>query len=213
MEEEMATYSIILDWKIPWSVEPAGLQSMGSQRVGHDSITMWAHTYLIVLLLDCMVKLYLASEESTKLSSQMAMLFFNRTSNEWEFVLLQLLVSNWYVKFFVLFWAILICIYWYLVVDSNYLNDKWCCTFSQKLSCHQCFFSGEMSLRSWVRSHFSHVWLFATSWSVACQAPLSMGFCRQEHWSGLSCPPLGDLPDPGIKPPSVSCFGRRVLYH
>ena len=35
--------------------------------------------------------------------------------------------------------------------------------------------------------------------SVACQAPLSMGFFRQEYWSRLPCPPSGDLPDPGIK--------------
>ena len=39
-------------------------------------------------------------------------------------------------------------------------------------------------------SHFSHVQLFATLWTVACQASLSMGFSRQEYWSGLSCPPL-----------------------
>ena len=38
--------------------------------------------------------------------------------------------------------------------------------------------------------------LFATLWTVALQAPLSMGFSRQEHWSGLLCPPLGALPDP-----------------
>ena len=36
-------------------------------------------------------------------------------------------------------------------------------------------------------------------WSVAHQAPLSMGFSRQEHWSGLPCPPLEDLPNPGIE--------------
>ena len=40
-------------------------------------------------------------------------------------------------------------------------------------------------------------------WTVACQAPLSMGFPRQEHWSGLSFPPPGDLPDPGIEPLSL----------
>ena len=51
-----------------------------------------------------------------------------------------------------------------------------------------------------VLSHFSHVELCATLWTVACQAPLSMGFSRQEYWSGLSCPPPGDLPDSGIKP-------------
>jgi len=45
----------------------------------------------------------------------------------------------------------------------------------------------------------SHVQLFLTQWTVARQAPLSMGFSRQEYWSGLPCPPPGDLPDPGIK--------------
>ena len=48
----------------------------------------------------------------------------------------------------------------------------------------------------------SRVWLFATSWTVAHQAPLSMGFSRPEYWSGLPCPPLGYLPNPGIKPRS-----------
>ena len=48
----------------------------------------------------------------------------------------------------------------------------------------------------------SHVRLFATPWTVACQAPLSMGFSRQEYWSGLPFPSPGDLPDPGIKPGS-----------
>ena len=38
-----------------------------------------------------------------------------------------------------------------------------------------------------------------TAWTVACQAPLSMGFSQQEYWSRLPCPPPGDLPDPGIK--------------
>ena len=38
-----------------------------------------------------------------------------------------------------------------------------------------------------------------TPWTVVHQAPLSMGFSRQEYWSGLSCPPPGELPDPGIK--------------
>ena len=37
-------------------------------------------------------------------------------------------------------------------------------------------------------------------WTVACQAPLSMGFSRQEYWRGLPCPPSGDLPDPGTEP-------------
>ena len=50
--------------------------------------------------------------------------------------------------------------------------------------------------------HFSHVRLFDTLWAVVHQAPLSMGFSRQEHWSGLPCPSAGDLPDPGTEPKS-----------
>ena len=46
----------------------------------------------------------------------------------------------------------------------------------------------------------SHVQLFATPWTVAYQAPPSMGFSRQEYWSGLPFPSPGDLPDPGIEP-------------
>ena len=49
---------------------------------------------------------------------------------------------------------------------------------------------------------FSRVRLFATPWTVAHQAPPSMGFSRQEYWSGLPFPSPGDLPDPGIKPRS-----------
>ena len=49
---------------------------------------------------------------------------------------------------------------------------------------------------SWV---LSHLWFFATSWTVACQAPLSMEFSRQEYWSGLPFPSLGDLTNSGIK--------------
>ena len=45
----------------------------------------------------------------------------------------------------------------------------------------------------------SHVRLFVTPWTVAYQAPLSMGFSRQEYWSGLPFPSPGDLPDPGIE--------------
>ena len=48
-------------------------------------------------------------------------------------------------------------------------------------------------------SRFSRVRLFATPWTVTCQAPLSMGFSRLEYWNGLPCPPPGDLPDPGIE--------------
>ena len=54
-------------------------------------------------------------------------------------------------------------------------------------------------------SHFGRVQLFVTIWTVALQAPLSMGFSRQEYWGGLPCPPPGDLPNPEFEPmPLVS---------
>ena len=63
-----------------------------------------------------------------------------------------------------------------------------------------------MHMRKLVKS-LSRVRLFATPWTVAHQAPLSMGFARQEYWSGLPFPSPGDLPNPGIKPMSPALAG------
>ena len=61
---------------------------------------------------------------------------------------------------------------------------------------------------------FSWAQLFALPRAISHQAPLSVGFSRQEKWNGFLCPPPADLPDPGIKPTShVSCVGRPVPYH
>ena len=76
--------------------------------------------------------------------------------------------------------------------------------------------------------YYSHVRLFVTPWTVARQAPLCEGLSRQEYWSGLPCPPPGDLPDPGIGPmspvtpalqadsfppsPHRSHYSRLVIY-
>ena len=57
-----------------------------------------------------------------------------------------------------------------------------------------CCFGGGLVAKSFLT--------LATPWTVACQAPLSMGFSRQEYWSGLPFPSPGDLPNPGIKPGS-----------
>ena len=59
-------------------------------------------------------------------------------------------------------------------------------------------------MRASTLSHFSLVPLFVTLWTAARQAPLSVGFSRQENWSGLPRPSPGDLPDPGIKPRSLA---------
>ena len=50
-----------------------------------------------------------------------------------------------------------------------------------------------------------------TLWTVACQAPLSMGFCRQEYWSGLPFPSPGELPNSGTKPPSPALQADSLL--
>ena len=57
----------------------------------------------------------------------------------------------------------------------------------------------------------SRVWLFATPWTVAHQAPPSMGFSRQGYWSGLPFPSPGDLPNPGIKPRSPALQADALL--
>ena len=61
--------------------------------------------------------------------------------------------------------------------------------------------------------HFSLVQLFVTPWAVAHQAPLSVGFSRQEYWSGLPCCLLEDRPNPGIKLHLLHLpHCRRILY-
>ena len=62
------------------------------------------------------------------------------------------------------------------------------------------------------RSCFSGVWIFVTLWTIACQAPQSMGFSRQEYWNGLPFPSPEYLPDPGIEPESRgSCTAGRFF--
>ena len=65
-----------------------------------------------------------------------------------------------------------------------------------------------------MQNHFSHVWFFVTVWTVVHQALLSMGFSRQEHWSGLLFPSPGDLPNSGVEPVSLASPAlRQILYH
>ena len=59
-------------------------------------------------------------------------------------------------------------------------------------------------------SHFGRVRLFATLWTVARQVPLSMGFSRQEYWSGLLCPSPGDLPDQ-VRNPKMQVLAAAFL--
>ena len=72
----------------------------------------------------------------------------------------------------------------------------------------------ETDLKLWMKVKvkvklLSRVRLFGTPWTVTYQAPPSMGFSRQEYWSGLSFPSPGDLPDPGIEPGSPGEFHEQ----
>ena len=69
----------------------------------------------------------------------------------------------------------------------------------EKHSIARALYASFVSMRACMLSHFSHVQPFMTPWTVAYQAPVSMGFSRQEYWSGFPCLPPGDLPNPGIK--------------
>ena len=102
---------------------------------------------------------------------------------------------------------------------------KYCTIFYKGLEHLQILVFG-MGTGESVLNHFSHVWLFATLWTVAHQAPLSMGFSRQEYWSGLPCL-LQGLPDPGIDlcllhwqagslplvPPGKQCFSAICIFN
>ena len=73
------------------------------------------------------------------------------------------------------------------------------------------------SILAWISvcmlSRFSRVRLFGTPWTVAHQAPLSLGLPPRVYWSGLPCPPPGNLPNPGIEPASPATLHRRqILY-
>ena len=85
------------------------------------------------------------------------------------------------------------CLAWIILIDLYSTSVIFSFTVSSLLIMPSC----EVKVKS-----LSHVQLFATPWSAAYQAPPSIGFSRQESWSGLPFPSPGDLPDPGIEPMS-----------
>ena len=107
------------------------------------------------------------------------------------------------------------------IIISQYLWE-----LDLKLHYHFCYCRVELSCKDRLNSHLdlwsiigarevkslSRVQLFATSWTVAHQAPLSMGFSRQEYWSGLPFPSPGDLHDPGIEPTSPALLADDLTF-
>ena len=127
---------------------------------------------------------------------------YAKTKQEWMLILLFFLYLNknararrWIFKrllFMIKFWAIMLDPSWSQIrpEHSTYTVYHW--ITERKWSCPV----GSNS---------------ATPWTVACQAPLSMEFSRQEYWSGLPFPSLGDLPDPGIEPESPALQKDSLL--
>ena len=89
-----------------------------------------------------------------------------------------------------------------LAMHTTSLTETLMYTFLAVLFLLTCNAAG---MSAWV---LSGIWLFVAPWTVARQAPLSMGFSRKEYWSGLPWPPPGDLPGPGIEPGSPAWAGR-----
>ena len=96
--------------------------------------------------------------------------------------------------------------------STKYLNQCDCMTTHKQvkgtflnMDCDNFFILLPYFVSSWYGTfnsapvYFSCVWPSMTLWTAALQAPLSMEFSRQEHWSGLPCPTPGDLPNPGIE--------------
>ena len=92
------------------------------------------------------------------------------------------------------------CLTWTAKMTEGFGRDK----YKEDRDTHLTTEPQGLSVRVYVLSCFSRVWLFATLWTVACQAPLSTGTLQARiYWSGLPCPPPEDLPDPGTEPASL----------
>ena len=114
------------------------------------------------------------------------------------------------IKYMYVYIYIYMCVCVYSFKTKNLRQNLWKLMYA--ISFTYIFWSEKLQCMNWYRLFvqiytlalkvllccFSSVLLFATLWTVVHQAPLSMGFSRQEYWSRLPCPPPGDLPKPGI---------------
>ena len=156
--------------------------------------------YLGLILLNHVVILYLAFWESTKLFSIAVVPLYISIRNALKFQFIVILTNTCY-------FSVLFCFYnnypnrcevvsnWHLDILKHFLSQG-----TQNNTGKLLWII--LSYKKVIVPTPSHVQLFATPWTVAHQAPPSMGFSRQEYWSGLPFLSPGDLLDPGIKPKS-----------
>ena len=182
LEQEMATYSRILAWNIQWTERPGRLQSIGPQRVGHDWVT-----------------------ENVRKEKKSFHLHLDKSWRKTEEK--EHFPQTWFTT--------VICQLLYEAFTEGPSPRErlpspifWPREFQELYSP---WGPKELDTTEWVTFiHFckrkvkslSCVRLFGIPCTVVYQASLSMGFSRQEYWSGLPFPSPGDLPDPGIEPSS-----------
>ena len=195
LEKQMATPSSILAWKTPWTEEPGRLPSMGLQRVRHD----WATSLHVTSRLgadstrsqsglrghsESRGLLGIPWKPGKNLSDSLT--FHRRETN---------VAKSWGGGRS-------------SCPGATFLKPALSWARSWRSSLHQGWREQSLGLKFLCAQSLSCVRLFATPWTVARQAPLSMGFSGQEDWSGLPCPPPGELPSPGIEPASPAVAGK-----
>ena len=187
LEQEMAAHSSTLAWKIPWTEEPGRLQSMGSQRVGHDWETslslftfmhwrskwhpfqgsclgnprdggaLWAAVYGVVQTQTRLKQLSCSSSKMVTMT-----LYTRQQKTQMQRTVFWTLWEKARVR-------------WFEKIALKHKREKsrTCCSHDG----FRCIYSSIQL--------FSCVWLFVTPWTVTYQVPPSVGFSKQEYWSGL----------------------------
>ena len=192
----MATHSSIFAWRIPWTEEPGRLQSIGSQRVGHQLkrlnthiqwkenglcnktdliFHLWLHHLLTLCPYACYITSWISEFLISKIGIIKTMYFTVEQKKHRQYIAEQKIHGS--------------------LIHSLDTLDTW----GPKINKRSLQFSS-VQLLSCIQLLCDHM--------VAFQAPLSMGFSRQEYWSGLPFPSPGDLPNPGIKPETLASAGK-----
>ena len=174
LEKGMATHSGILAWRLPSTEDPGGLQSMRSWRVRHD----WATNTF---------SLFFTSSQNGFLSPNLYFAWGMIQGWEWQVTKLEInfpgrLVSLCYAK------SLQLCLTLCDPIDGSPSGSPIPGILQARtLEWVAISFSNAWKWKVKVKP-LSRVWLFATPWTAAYQAPLSMGFSRQEYWSGVPLP-------------------------